>query len=386
MKEATLTRESTSYIPAFDGLRALCISGVILVHLSASRRGWFGVDVFFVLSGFLITWILLAELQKTGSIHLPRFYLRRALRLQPAYFSTLLLVSLDRIVHRDSACLLMWLPFYLTYSMNFAIPWFRCAAPITATWSLCIEEQFYFAWPWCLRKLYPQRALPVLLGVIGAITLYRTALYAWINKGHFWDASSGSHLQLYYRTDTRIDTILIGCAFALALHSDRLLSLRAFLAKAKWFPTAAVISSPVIAWYVTDDLVHGHIWRYYTFGATLAALGVGTLVMALFLHQRSWPARLLSWAPVAYVGKVSYGIYLFHPFAIGLSIRAAHFIGLGQPNFLQRVALFPVALVASTLLAGLHYRYVESHFLKLRDRLQIVRKRVEPREPVVQMG
>jgi peptidoglycan/LPS O-acetylase OafA/YrhL len=110
-------------IRSFDGLHAICISGVVLLHYSGnaysgwlgalSKRGWFGVDIFFVLSGFLITQILLPELDSKATINLPRFYIRRALRLQPAYFSVLLLVLADEFLRRDLA-LLSWLPFCLT--------------------------------------------------------------------------------------------------------------------------------------------------------------------------------------------------------------------------------------------------------------------------------
>jgi peptidoglycan/LPS O-acetylase OafA/YrhL len=362
-------------IRSFDGLRAICISGVVLLHSSGnahsgwlralSKRGWFGVDVFFVLSGFLITQILLAELDSKATINLPRFYIRRALRLQPAYFSALLLVLADEFVRRDFA-LFAWLPFYLTYSLNFAIAYFRSSAPLNAAWSLCIEEQFYFLWPWCLRNMNPRRALPMLLSSIGAITLYRTALYTWMNWGHFLDASPASYMQLWYRTDTRIDTILVGCAFALAFRAGRFQSLWAWLGTAKWFPSLTAFSSLGIAWYVTDDVVHGHIWRYYTYGATVAAFATGLVVAALFIQRESWLARLLSWGPLVYVGKVSYGIYLFHPFVIGAVERTLRLRGNGSAP--AQLAVFFSALAGSTLVAGLHFQYVETRFLKLRDR------------------
>jgi peptidoglycan/LPS O-acetylase OafA/YrhL len=233
-------------------------------------------------------------------------------------------------------------------------------------WSLNIEEQFYFLWPWCLRHLKPARALPALLGMIAAVALYRTALYTWINWGHFRVASVESFTQLYYRTDTRIDTILVGCAFALTFRGSRFCSLWARLASAKWYPSLAVFSLLGITWYVTDYPFRGHIWRYYTYGATLAAIAAGFVIVGLFIQPESWPARLLSWAPLVLVGKISYGIYLFHPFVIGAQERVFHLIE--NPGTAAQLTSFLLALSGSILVAGLHYRYVETGFLKLRER------------------
>jgi hypothetical protein len=120
------------YIPAFDGLRAICIFFVIAFHVVSSdhfwlqdiaRRGWCGVDIFFVLSGFLITWVLIAEQDKTDTINLPRFYMRRAMRLQPAYFSGLFAFSLLLFLfHRAKFSVIAYaLPYFLTYSLNLGL-------------------------------------------------------------------------------------------------------------------------------------------------------------------------------------------------------------------------------------------------------------------------
>ena len=374
-------KSAGSYIPAFDGLRTLCISGVILIHVvrtdaawldAISRRGWYGVDVFFVLSGFLITWVLLGETDREGSINLPRFYLRRALRLQPAYISALCLsylscLALERQVFRSA---LTWLPYYLTYTFNFAFAYSASSAPLPLVWSLCIEEQFYLAWPWCLRKLSARRALPFLIGAIAVIALYRTTYYGWLNQGHFWHPSLRTYHQLYFRTDTRIDTILVGCALALSLRSQRLRPLWQSLTKAIWFPTPALLSCMAVTWYVTDGVTQGHIWRYYTFGSTVTALFWGILIVALFLQPASWLSRSLSWRPMVFIGKVSYGIYLFHPFAWSIASRVLGLHDRLQESVLASMVAFASTLALSTLIAWLHYRIVESRFLALRDRIE----------------
>ncbi len=210
-----------------------------------------------------------------------------------------------------------------------------------------------------------QERLPILLVAISAIALYRTALYTWMNWGHFWNASPASYLQLHFRTDTRIDTILVGCAFALALESDRFSSLWAWLGKSKWFPSLAMFSCIAVALYVTDEPGYGHIWRYYTYGATVAAFASGLAIVVLFMHPESWPARLLSCVPLIYLGKVSYGIYLFHPFVIRAVTRTFHPTGNGNESAPAQLAVFFSVLGASTLVAGLHFKYVETRFSQL---------------------
>src|ERR1700730_17406700 len=129
-----------SYLPAFDGLRAICISFVIAFHVRSSdrswlqniaHRGWCGVDIFFVLSGFLITWILIAEVDNTETINLPRFYFRRAMRLQPAYISGLFGFSLLLFLfhHAKFTIIAHAFPYFLTYTLNLGIAFGTLAFP-----------------------------------------------------------------------------------------------------------------------------------------------------------------------------------------------------------------------------------------------------------------
>jgi peptidoglycan/LPS O-acetylase OafA/YrhL len=150
---------------------------VLLLHVSASvlpnglllselTRGWYGVDLFFVLSGFLITWILQSEIAATGTINLKRFYSRRFLRLGPAYLSMLTAVLVGAVVLNQPQvkAIPRILPALLTYTYNYQI-----AAGgthfdvIVVLWSLCVEEQFYLFWPTVLRQLGVKRALPFCL-------------------------------------------------------------------------------------------------------------------------------------------------------------------------------------------------------------------------------
>jgi peptidoglycan/LPS O-acetylase OafA/YrhL len=371
------TKSESSYVPAFDGLRTLSIFGVILFHVvstkcgllqNIARRGWFGVDIFFVLSGFLITWLLLAEIDREGTIRLNRFYIRRALRLQPAYFSALILMLLARYLFDRPGFVLIYdaLPYYLSYTFNLAIAFGTITVPsFVLAWTLCIEEQFYVCWPWCLRKVSAKRALLSVTIAILVIGAYRTSLYLWLNRGHFWDPSITSWMRINWSTDTHIDTILIGCVLALALRSKRLHTLREKLAVSRCFPTLSVLFAGIVAWIVT-----GRPWLYLTAGSTIAALSVGAVVVALFLQRDSWSSRLLSLPPLVFVGKLSYGVYLFHllvwngvAFTMGLR-------GIIEGSLI--IEFFAVSLVCgiSVLVAWIHYNLVEVRFLSLRERFE----------------
>jgi peptidoglycan/LPS O-acetylase OafA/YrhL len=159
-------------------------NGPLLCELT---RGWYGVDLFFVLSGFLITWILAGEIEATGTIDLKRFYGRRVLRLGPAYLSMLAAVTAGALMlHRpEIADAPRVIPALLTYTYNYQIaaggPHFDV---IVVLWSLCLEEQFYLTWPAILRKLGPRSALRFAIGAVVALSLYRIALYLWLNWGH----------------------------------------------------------------------------------------------------------------------------------------------------------------------------------------------------------
>ncbi len=378
------------YIPAFDGVRALCITLVITFHVISSdrpwldnvaKRGWCGVDVFFVLSGFLITWIVADEMDKSGTVNLPRFYARRALRLQPAYLSglfgfALLLLLFDRerfyIIARE-------LPFFLTYTINLAVALgFVAFPPYGHAWSLCIEEQFYLCWSWTLRRFGTRRCLRIALGVVSFVVVYRTALYAWLNWHHLAAASPRSLDRIYFGTDTRIDTILVGCAAALAMREPALQNVMKRIRDWPWLTAFAAVGLLVIFAWATGGASKGgwRSWRSATIGFTLMALATALVVIALHLQPESMLSRSLSWSPMVSVGKVSYGVYLFHWPVWSALARLTQLHAAGALK--QEVAAFLIVWFASVTLAWIHFRVVETRFLWLRSKLEDRLKR-EPR-------
>lgn len=211
------------YNPALDGVRALAMLCVLVFHMDALPGGYLGVDVFFVLSGFLITRQLLAERDRTGRVSLPRFYLRRAYRLLPAFwmlvlvgFTAVVVLGIgtagerDEFLHTLAAAMLYVNNYFQVVQQNTGAGW------LGHTWSLSLEEQFYLLWPLLLlvlcRRPWIDRRLPVvLLGGVVVVMLWRDAL----------NASSASATRTYFGLDTRADALLVGCALAAWLRARR---------------------------------------------------------------------------------------------------------------------------------------------------------------------
>jgi peptidoglycan/LPS O-acetylase OafA/YrhL len=214
------------YQPALDGLRAVAVLAVMLYHGQVAwvRGGWLGVDLFFVLSGYLITSLLLAEWATSGGIDLKGFWSRRARRLLPALFTTLAAVAAYGafLAPPDTLARLRWdglatlgyvanwrlLASHQSYFEQFADP-----SPLRHMWSLGIEEQYYLLWPLLLLgalRLARGRPRPLLWGTLVAALASALAMAALYRPG-------GDPSRVYYGTDTRAHTLLVGCLLALVL-------------------------------------------------------------------------------------------------------------------------------------------------------------------------
>ena len=296
-------------VPAFDSLRAVAILLVLVLHLWAvfplrgvrwSQAGFLGVDLFFVLSGFLITALLVQERRATGGVGIRRFYARRALRLLPAlaFFLTAYLVygatnDWPPFGRRDFA--IDSIGATLLYVMNWRVLWNPLAAgDLTALWSLSIEEQFYLVWPALLLGLVAwRRRLPAVAVVVGVaaviVTVWRAIVF------HTWGWQSA-----YLRTDCRIDGLLWGSLAALLWTSGRLPT-----RLPRWTTPAVIALWVVLLATVRAD----HAWAYEG-GITLWVLSAAVLIV----HFANQPERH-GQGPLARatraVGRVSYAGYLW---------------------------------------------------------------------------
>ncbi|MBJ2160278.1 acyltransferase family protein [Variovorax sp. IB41] len=286
---------SLPYNPALDGVRALSILAVVLFHceVPGAHGGFMGLDIFFVLSGYLIT-SLLTEQYRHGGIEIGRFYARRALRLYP----TLLLmvaayVGLAPILWPADD---RWLSAVLAalYVYDYALAFRELAYTIGHTWSLGVEEKFYLLWPLVL-PLFLRARHPVrwLVSVFLAVTAWR-----------YFVAMNWTWPQAYFRFDTRMSGILLGAIAALTHFK---VSKRAL----------AVACMTLLVLMALPSLPTSHQTEAVTLRITLAELSAFVLICFAAEHGR---AKILASRPLVYIGRLSYGVYLWH-FPLVLLLR-----------------------------------------------------------------
>jgi peptidoglycan/LPS O-acetylase OafA/YrhL len=287
------------------------VSSVVAFHLGMTWApgGYLGVDVFFVLSGFLITALLLSERDTNGRISLARFYARRALRLLPALLAVLGALWLFTTVtvvgdsaHRVRGDGLAALFYFSNWRAAFG------HAPFLGfmghAWSLSIEEQFYAVWPLlvvgALALRSGRRSLVFVLAVAGAVVPPLLRL-AW------WDGSPATMARLYYGLDTRADALFVGAVLAVIVASGRLPVGR----MARWvYGTLAVGALAVVGHFVaTLPRSDASLYRGVM---SLVAVSTVALIAHLVASPRGVLGRALSFAPLAALGKISYGVYLWH--------------------------------------------------------------------------
>jgi len=305
-----------AYQPALDGLRALAVGAVIAYHLDPSwaRGGFLGVDAFFVLSGFLITSLLLGEWGQSQTIKFAAFWGRRARRLLPALLLVLAAVAVYAAtsvpatnlgqLRGDGLATLFYganWRFIVTGQSYFTL--YTAASPLRHMWSLAIEEQFYLVWPLvafaCLRLARGRRWLLAAVCALGTVAsaLIMAAVY-----------SPADPSRAYYGTDSRAQLLLIGCLLAIVLNrwKPRGASARATVS------VAGVAGLAYCAWAWAD--ISDHAAWMYRGGYLLFGLAVVAVIAAVVQPDRPryLLRSLLSLPPVVWVGRISYGLYLWH--------------------------------------------------------------------------
>jgi len=338
------------HLPALDGLRAVFVMLVFLYHGGLDVPGDLGVTGFFVLSGFLITWLLIKEWDNSGSISLKGFYLRRALRIFPAYY---VFIALTMIA--DAALGLFrtnWgtteILSALTYTVNYDNALTGHNHPVAHAWSLAIEEQFYLIWPGVFFFFFRKGRLgSALLLMIAAVMVWRTLLF-----GRFDFEST----YVYNAFDTRFDALAIGCLIAVLAKSDRFLTYGRLLARRPWFPV------PVVVFLYVSRVRLGAGW-HYSLGFTMDALLLGILmVQMLQLTQSRW-WRWLDHPMAVWLGAISYPLYLWHAWGLAFSGRMV------DPATRPASHLF-LGLILSISLAASSFYFVERPFLLLKRKIR----------------
>jgi peptidoglycan/LPS O-acetylase OafA/YrhL len=363
-EQSTPRAASLSRIPSLDGLRTLSIFLVIALHTiqrySLTHHvnflwygifdGGTGVFIFFVISGYLITSLLLHEHRKRGSISLRGFYLRRAMRiLPPLYFYVAVLVLLGWAgrLALNKTDIISALFFFHNYSPGNTM-W-----SLEHFWSLSIEEQFYFIWPfillYCLRRPDMEgriAASKVAIAVILVSPFIRVASFLVHNP--YLHNGTGFHM--------RADSLMFGCVVALLQGTPRFERLYAIATRVWWVPPAVILLS---------DCIGARFQNYWQFplGLTICGAAIAMFLLWCVRNPTSAVGRVLNSRPVVHIGVLSYSIYLWQT----LFLHAGNATVFGPS--LKLISTFPGNLVAILLAAEFSYHIVEQPSLRLRGRL-----------------
>jgi peptidoglycan/LPS O-acetylase OafA/YrhL len=337
-----------SHLPALDGLRAVAVFTVVASHSNLPLRipGDLGVSAFFVLSGFLITRLLVRERERTGKVSVRRFYLRRTMRIFPAYYAFLVLsYALDARAGQQ------WSRALLANALTYTVNYFNAfnhhpATSVAHAWSLAVEEQFYLLWPLAFVILAARGRRALVTGV-GVAALGAVAWRSWLFLGAHVDSA-----YVYNAFDTRLDNLAIGCLLALAVDYDSVVAAAGMLAKRSWFPIMT------LALLLTSRLASPESY-HYSIGFTVDALLVATLIVQLLQLYRARLWCWLEWPAVRYLGAISYPIYLYHQWGASVGRRIA-----GDAHAFELV----IGVTATIILATGSYFIIERPFLKLKAR------------------
>ncbi|MEV4641390.1 acyltransferase family protein [Actinoplanes sp. NPDC049548] len=343
---------SFGYSRALDGIRALAVAAVLLFHAGAAgvAGGFLGVDTFFVLSGFLITSLLLGERQRTGRIKLTDFWVRRARRLLPALLAVLLATVITGRYLLDSDALGLLrsdayaaLAYVANWRMIFRGTGYAAAtaapSPLQHTWSLGIEEQFYLVWPLIVAGLLAWLAARTARAVLVTCCLAGAAL-SQVLCSRLFDADSMA--RAYYGTDTRAQALLIGAALAAVLARRR-----SGRGRGLGLLAGVGAAATLLLWHAASDQAP---WMFHG-GFTLAALATAAVIAHVVTTPGAPIARFLGLAPLVGLGRISYGVYLWHwPLFIFVTADATG---------LSRWPLLAVRLTATLALALASYHLIE---------------------------
>ncbi len=369
------TRAGRFYQPELDALRFFAFFGVFVFHAaphtmnfyaSAGAPSWlarlfiatfgagaYGVDLFFALSAYLITSLLLRERASQGAIDLRGFYVRRILRIWPLYLAFVVFAGIAARVIPGQALPLRYIAGYCLLAGNWIYVFHGLPASFAIPlWTVSIEEQFYLLWPLALRRVRPRSVAVIAIGVLIFANLLRIGL-----------AIAGAPVDaMEYNTFTRLDPIALGTLIALFGHRLPTFS--------RW-QRVALLGGGVVAWIaayafsVSSNPPDVSSVRLAAGHAVTAVASVAILLSVLGSQN-----QFLRHGWLLYLGKISYGLYVVHELA---HLCASWLVHAATP--LQVLAQSAVALVFTILLAAASYRWLESPFLRLKERFAHVQSR-----------
>lgn len=359
------------YVPFLDGLRAIAILSVLGFHkmgpISHAISDFFrfsGVDVFFILSGFLITSLLLQDLKDEGTVDLKWFYTRRTLRIWPMCFAVVIALLVLRKINWYTAgtAATFLINYDLAYNWGNGI-WVACL------WSLGVEEQFYLFWPLALL-LFRKRPLAVSIGVIALVWAWRGAR---LLAGAHWLTVAASF-------DLRLDVLMFGCLAAILWARPETAALVRRALSPRWVPWVLVVLALGVAQTFSHPSVPGKLRQFLLWQLTMPLFFafVSLFILSLMCQQDHPIARFLSWSPLRALGVLSYSLYLVHGHLfqeIRLAVAGPPAYGF-KGVFREDVTVELLNFLGGLALATVCYYTIERPFLALKHYFE-----PRPRQP-----
>jgi len=378
-----MSNNKSKYLPSIDSLRALAVLAVIIYHVDVNYLpgGFLGVDLFFVLSGYLISSLIIKEYRKTGSLNLYNFYIRRARRLLPAvYFmitvGLVVMVLFNEVLLRKSHLDAI---FGYIYSSNWWYIFhkldyfdsFGAQSPFKHLWSLAIEEQFYMIFPLLFLLVNRKKKskdgtyklnknfLYVILGLILVSLIAHILLF---------DINNIS--RIYFGTDTRAFSLLVGVVGAILYPMERLHA-KVTLQQNMVYSVVSLVS---IATLITVMIYTSEYNTWLYRGGFLLVAILGLIVIISSGKQHTLMSRLLSFKPVVFIGKISYSLYLWHFPVLVLTTPVSE---IGNPNIIFVI----LRVILTFVLATASYLFVETPIRKLgfKNYINVIFKKLKKR-------
>jgi peptidoglycan/LPS O-acetylase OafA/YrhL len=366
------------FFPNLNGLRFLAALLVVIDHIEGTRfdlglfshwnnpamalLGQLGVTLFFALSGFLITYLLLAEKEKLGTVKFQDFYLRRALRIWPLYYvlvglGLLVLPALPFFNIPELSALAqehlgLKLGLYVLILPNVVKELFRAVPYLSPAWSIGVEEQFYLFWPVVIR--YTRRYVPVIAGIGALVTVSSLALGYLSAPGR--EIIPNTPLVAFLKNFLfffRIQCMCIGGLFAVALYFRWDAVLRPLMARPTqvitWLLAVVLVARGQEFWHLTHEV-------YAVLFGTII-LNLAAAHNSIFNFQQPW---------LDYLGRISYGLYMLHSIAIVVGIRLVSLLVADSASWLHQAGVYALSLGLAVGLAAASYHYLEKPFLRLK--------------------
>ena len=351
------------HLSGLNGLRAIAAISVVIGHVFQDTFGNWGISglhlpifkggvtLFFVISGFLITYLLLQEKKKINDVKIGAFYMRRILRIWPIYYLYILVcIAVLAFMGLSDTILTEKLWWYLFFAAN--IPFLSATGipMIVHFWSIGVEEQFYLFWPW-LAKFSKRYLIPIICFV--GIVWFSMKLGSWV-------AFTNKSLIYKFFNVTKFHCMMLGALGAVLYDKKNKYYIRIFSNKI----------GQIIVWLLF--LLSG-VWGDYV-PAIIREEVIAVMSLFLITGQVCSSSFInLENKACDYVGKISYGIYVIHPLLIFVSSYAYRMLEITLPTWLQAIGIYIYVILATILVANLSYHYVEKPFLKLKNRFAIVK-------------